>query len=245
MHLLLELLEIFARRGHCRRVFVALVLLGLGPLGALAQQASAVRYADRRIPSPIYFIDAVQRDSTALRQLNPAAIDKIVVVKAPRAHQLAPQFPDADARGLILITTKANANSAAVQRLDQQLRGGQAQTPAVPGPQVQSAPPFLAPETRITLDGPRPKRLVSVIYLDGQRRDSTILAKINPATIASIDALKDSAIARQLGPDEARLGVVFITTKAGQHTHRVRAFNKRLARLKLAQPPAASGSVAP
>jgi hypothetical protein len=81
---------------------------------------------------------------------------------------------------------------------------------------------------------------MSVIYLDGQRAGASVMSKLSPDTIASVSVLKDGDIARQLGPDEARLGVLFITTKTGQRTHRVRAFNRRLARLRRAQVRAAS-----
>jgi hypothetical protein len=121
----------------------------------------------------------------------------------------------------------------------------QAQTAPASGVQIQPAPAPTASSTHIILDGPRHKGPLAVFYLDGQRRDSTRLSRLNPDDIASIDVLKDGALARQLGPDEARLGVIFITTKAGQHTHRVRAFNKRLVRLQQAEPTAAPGPVAP
>ncbi|GAA4502230.1 hypothetical protein GCM10023172_25300 [Hymenobacter ginsengisoli] len=123
--------------------------------------------------------------------------------------------------------------------------GVRAQTPTVSGLQIQPAPPPSAGGLRITLDGPRPKSSLSVIYLDGQRADTIALAKLNPDDIASVSVLKDGAIARQLGPDETRLGVLFITSKANEHSHRVRAFNRRLARLKQAEAQAPAGRVAP
>ena len=110
-----------------------------------------------------------------------------------------------------------------------------AQGPAGSGVSVQTAPS--AAGTRITFDGPPHRGPLPVLYLDGQRRDSTVFATLNPNDIARVEVTK-TAIARQLGPEEARRGVLFITTKAGQHTHRVRAFNRRLARLGRAASPA-------
>jgi outer membrane receptor protein involved in Fe transport len=111
-----------------------------------------------------------------------------------------------------------------------------AQAPAGPGVSIQAA--TSAADVRITLDGLPHKGPLAVLYLDGQRRDSTVFATLNPNAIASVEVLKTGTIARQLGPDEARRGIIFITTKAGQHTRRVRAFNRRLARLGRAASPA-------
>ena len=100
----------------------------------------------------------------------------------------------------------------------------------------QQANEGTSPSPRITLDGPRPKSPLAVIYLDGQRRDSTVLMRLNPNDIATVSVVK-SDLARWLGPEEARRGVLFITTKAGEHTHAVRAFNRRLDKLGQAHPP--------
>jgi len=117
-----------------------------------------------------------------------------------------------------------------------------AQGPAGSGVSVQTAP---SAGTRITLDGPSRTGPGPVFYLDGQRCDSLPLATLNPGDVASVEVPKTGAIARQLGPNEAQRGVIFITTKAGQHTRRVRAFNRRLARLGRAASPAPSGVAAP
>ncbi|WP_305018371.1 TonB-dependent receptor plug domain-containing protein [Hymenobacter cheonanensis] len=106
-----------------------------------------------------------------------------------------------------------------------------AQTAPATGLTIQDSAKAWPNSRRITLDGPRPSGLRSVIYLDGRRLDSTRLASLNPGDIASIEVLK-APVARQLGPDEARLGVLAITTKAGQHGRAVRRFGRRLARLK-------------
>jgi hypothetical protein len=79
-----------------------------------------------------------------------------------------------------------------------------------------------------------------VFYLDGQRHDSIAFATLNPDAVASVEVPKTGDIARQLGPDEGQRGVIFITTKAGQHTRQVRAFNRRLARLGRAASPASA-----
>jgi hypothetical protein len=79
---------------------------------------------------------------------------------------------------------------------------------------------------------------IPVFYLDGQRLDSIAGTKVNPSDIQGISLLtSDKAyVARLLGPEEGRRGVVFITTKAGQHTRAVHAFNQRLIRLSRRQP---------
>lgn len=211
----------FARWGRRLPALAGLITLWLGPLAAPAQQAPAVTYRDRRIASPLIFIDAVPCDSAALRQLKPADIDNVVVVKAPQAHRLAPQFPDADARGLLLITTKANASSPAVQRLGRQLSRALASPAASP------------PATTVCLDcpakGPKP-----VFYVDGVRLDSAALRRLNPGDVASVEVLKGAQaaqVAQALGPGEARRGVVVITTKAGEHGRAGRRFRRRLRRL--------------
>jgi len=117
-----------------------------------------------------------------------------------------------------------------------------AQAPARPGLPSQPAP---SAGTRITLDGPSRTGPGPIFYLNGQRCDSLPLITLNPGDIASVEVPKTGAIARQLGPDEAQRGVIFITTKAGQHTRRVRAFRRRLARLERAANPAAPGAAAP
>jgi hypothetical protein len=106
------------------------------------------------------------------------------------------------------------------------------------GLHIQKASEGISPGPRSTLDGPRPKGPSSVIYLDGQRRDSTTLARLSPDDIATVSVLK-ADVARRLGPAEAQRGVIIITTKAGEHTRAVRAFDKRLNKLRLASPPPA------
>lgn len=118
-----------------------------------------------------------------------------------------------------------------------------AQAPAGPG--LPSQPAASAAGTRITLDRPRRPGPGPVFYLDGHRCDSTAFATLNPSDIASIEGPKSGLVARRLGPDEAQWGVIFITTKAGQHTRRVRAFRRRLDRLARATSPAAPGVAAP
>ncbi|GAB3635150.1 hypothetical protein GCM10027422_07400 [Hymenobacter arcticus] len=114
----------------------------------------------------------------------------------------------------------------------------------VRGLRGQPAPALSAGGMHFTIDERRHKGPLAVIYVDGQRRDSTKLADLNPNDIATVSILKADA-ARQLGPDEARLGVVVITTKAGQHRHSTRAFDKRLRKLRPPGPPAAPPTYGP
>lgn len=78
-----------------------------------------------------------------------------------------------------------------------------------------------------------------VLYVDGQRRDSTAFASLNPHDIARVEVMKGDAAGRVssgLGPDEAQRGVLFVTTKAGEHSPAVGAFNQRLSELAEAAP---------
>ncbi|MDJ0364472.1 hypothetical protein QMK33_04855 [Hymenobacter sp. H14-R3] len=106
------------------------------------------------------------------------------------------------------------------------------------GPRIQNAPKGISTTPLMALDGLQAKGLSSVIYLDGQRLDSTALLAVSPSDIATISVMR-AETARQLGPDEARLGVLVITTKAGKRKHSVRAFDKRLRKLVPPSAPAA------
>lgn len=139
-------------------------------------------------------------------------------------HLFTPGYLRLGAASLVFLLGPAAAHS---QALD-----------TVRGLQIQKASAGISPSPRVTLDGPRPKGPSSVIYLDGHRRDSTTLAKLHPDDIATISVLKAN-VARRLGPAEAQRGVIIITTKTGQHTHAVRAFDKRLRKLTPPGPPAA------
>ncbi len=66
----------------------------------------------------------------------------------------------------------------------------------------------------------------AIIYIDGQRQDSTALRKINPDDIVSINVLKGEA-ARAYVPAADKYGAVFITTKQNQDRADVVAFNKK------------------
>jgi hypothetical protein len=116
--------------------------------------------------------------------------------------------------------------------------GARAQAPdTVRGLQIQRLGEGITPFQRVTLDGPRPKGPSAVIYLDGQRRDSTALMGLNPDDIATMSVVKPDVV-RWLGYKEAQGAGLLITTKAGAHTHAVRAFNRRLRKLEQAHPPA-------
>lgn len=68
------------------------------------------------------------------------------------------------------------------------------------------------------------------VYVNGQLIDDAALAHINPDDIAAIRVVS-APNARKLHPDAVQAGALIITTKAGEHTHAVRAFNRRLARM--------------
>ncbi|WP_223652901.1 TonB-dependent receptor [Hymenobacter psoromatis] len=103
------------------------------------------------------------------------------------------------------------------------------------GVRISEPPVSDAKSVHIMLDGPPQKYPPPAYYVDGQRFDSTALGIINPNDIESIDILK-GAKALQLAPDGGQWGVVIITTKAGQHTRAVRAFNRRLKQLSRRKP---------
>ncbi|TDN40033.1 hypothetical protein E4631_20745 [Hymenobacter sp. UV11] len=69
------------------------------------------------------------------------------------------------------------------------------------------------------------KMPTAIIYVDGQRQDSTALRKINPADIASINVVKGEA-ARAYAPTADKQGIIFVTTKQNQDRADVAAFNK-------------------
>jgi hypothetical protein len=66
----------------------------------------------------------------------------------------------------------------------------------------------------------------AVVYIDGQRQDSTALQRLNPADIASLNVVK-GAEARAFEPNFVGPGIVFVTTRQNQYRPDVVAFNAR------------------
>ena len=76
------------------------------------------------------------------------------------------------------------------------------------------------------VDSQAMKMPTAIIYIDGERRDSTVLRQLKPADIASINVVKGEA-ARAYVPTADKQGVIFITTKQNQNRADVVAFNKQ------------------
>jgi hypothetical protein len=66
----------------------------------------------------------------------------------------------------------------------------------------------------------------AVIYIDGQRQDSTALQRLSPPDIASLNVVK-GAEARAFDPHFTGTGILFATTKQNQYRPDVVAFNAK------------------
>jgi hypothetical protein len=66
----------------------------------------------------------------------------------------------------------------------------------------------------------------AVIYIDGQRQDSTALQRLTPQDIASLNVVKGTE-ARAFEPDFTGSGILFVTTKQNQYRPDVVAFNAK------------------
>jgi len=66
----------------------------------------------------------------------------------------------------------------------------------------------------------------AIVYIDGQRQDSTALHRLSPADIASLNVVK-GAEARAFEPNFVGPGIMFVTTKHNQYRPDVVAFNAR------------------
>jgi hypothetical protein len=66
----------------------------------------------------------------------------------------------------------------------------------------------------------------AVIYIDGQRQDSTALQRLSPQDIASLNVVK-GAEARAFAPNFTGSGILFVTTKQNQYRPDVVAFNAK------------------
>jgi len=66
----------------------------------------------------------------------------------------------------------------------------------------------------------------AVIYIDGQRQDSTALQRLSPPDIASLNVVKGTE-ARAFEPNFTGTGIMFVTTKQNQYRPDVVAFNAK------------------
>ncbi|MBO0360303.1 hypothetical protein J0X19_20250 [Hymenobacter sp. BT186] len=72
---------------------------------------------DKTMDNALYFIDGEKSTKASMEQLSPEAIATVNVLKGDNARN---KFGEAAASGVIIITTKANQNSAAVKAFNQQ-----------------------------------------------------------------------------------------------------------------------------
>ncbi|WP_375435299.1 M56 family metallopeptidase [uncultured Hymenobacter sp.] len=120
------------------------------------------------IDNALYFIDGEKSTKEAAEQLqqNPNAIAAVNVLKGEPARQ---QFGEAAAAGVIVITTKANANSAAVVAFNKQV----------------STPPI--------------KTADSLILIDGKEATEAELEQLPQSEIKELKVLKGSSAEQQYG----------------------------------------------
>ncbi|NML66924.1 hypothetical protein HHL22_17090 [Hymenobacter sp. RP-2-7] len=95
------------------------VLLALGYTGARAQTAAVAAAASAWPANALYYLDGVPSDQTAVRELKPAAIGSVDVIKDAAAVRRI--FGSDTAPGVVLVTTKANAQAPAVLALTKRL----------------------------------------------------------------------------------------------------------------------------
>lgn len=122
----------FTRLLQLRRALVGplAAALALSGLGAQAQTVAPTIRLDGPVakgPAPVYYVDGQRLDSTRISTLNPNDIEFVNVLKGEAARQLA---GTESARGVVLITTKANEKSPEVLAFNKKYNALHPATPA-------------------------------------------------------------------------------------------------------------------
>ncbi len=157
-------------------------------------------------PAPLYYLDGQAITEAQFRALKPADIASIQILKGEHARQMA---GDKGGDGILVITTEANKNSAAVLEFNQRV---QRYAPL----QAEASKPLVA--FALPAD--------ALYYLDGQPSTKQAIEQLDQASIANVDMVKESARIHRIPglADSPATSVILITTKANADAPAVRAF---------------------
>ncbi|QIX61690.1 hypothetical protein HER32_11070 [Hymenobacter sp. BT18] len=145
------------------------------PKGAPVAEVAAVE--------PLYYLDGKATSKSEVDKLDPKTLADMHVLKGEPARAL---FGDQAADGVVLITTKANANSAAVLALNKRVEA-------------------VAPKEKLNMGE-------ALILVNGKETTEADLRKISAASIKEMRVLKGTEAEKQYGAKGSK-GVVIVTTK--------------------------------
>ncbi|WP_380266438.1 M56 family metallopeptidase [Hymenobacter caeli] len=174
-----------------------------------------------------YYVDGQPSSYANLAKVNPAAVASVRVVKPEQARPLLGTDQTA-----YVITTEAKKVEPAVVAFNEKVRRvalyrmgidkqGEATLTHDGGPAVTPAAPLQAKPA-----GPKKP----IYYVDGKLVGSEPNNAVKPTDIASIDVLKGAQANDFLGSSSGADGVILITTKTGEHSPEVMAFNAKVQR---------------
>lgn len=148
------------------------------------------------IQNALYFVDGEKSTKEAVEQLNPDAIASMNVLKDKYAIQ---QFGEAAAAGAIVITTKANENSAAVNTFNERFN---------------SPSNSIRVEDRPSLPTSMTEKIAeALIFIDGKEATEAELKQLPQSDIKEMNVLKGAQAEQQYGT-RGRNGVIQVTTGA-------------------------------
>jgi hypothetical protein len=157
-------------------------------------------------PAPLYYLDGQAVTETQFKTLKPNDIAGIQILKGEQARQMA---GDKGRDGIVIITTEANKNSAAVLAFNQRVQRYAPLQAELSKPPVAFALPADA-----------------LYYLDGKPSTKQAIEQLDQQSIAHVETLKDQTLIRRLPglADSPATSVILITTKANADAPAVRAF---------------------
>ena len=148
------------------------------------------------IQNALYFVDGEKSTKEVMEQLNPDAIASLAVFKGEEARQ---RLGEAAAEGVIVITTKANENSAAVVAFNKQFNSP---SNSIRVEERPSSPTNMAEEITEAL-----------IFIDGKEVTEAEFKQLPQSDIKEMKVLRGSSAEQQYGA-RGRNGVIQVTTGA-------------------------------
>jgi hypothetical protein len=195
------------------------------PAASQNTPASAVQTG----PAPLYYLDGRAITEAQFKALKPADIASIQILKGEQARQMA---GDKGSAGIVVITTEANKNSAAVLTFNQRVQRYAPLQAAAGKPAVSFAPPkqveFMSPEEASARKPAVAFALPAdaLYYLDGKPSTWQAVEQLDQQSIANAETLKDQTRIRRIPglSDSPAKAVIIVTTKANADAPDVRAF---------------------
>jgi Zn-dependent protease with chaperone function len=157
-------------------------------------------------PAPLYYLDGQMITEAQFKAVNPNDIASIQILKGEQARQMA---GDKGRDGILVVTTEANKNIAAVLAFNQR---------------VQRYAPLQAEPSKPPVAFALPAD--ALFYLDGKPSTKQAIEQLDQQSIAHVETLKDQTRIRRLPglADSPAISVILITTKANADAPAVRAF---------------------